>query len=416
MLDRYRELLSTPGAAAFAFAGLLSRFPISMFNLGLILLVQIQYDDYALAGAVAAVGVVVWALQTVPTARLVDRYGQSRAMWPLIGLHVTGATLAIVTAMAHGHVAWLCLAAALASLSGPLGSLTRARWSHILRRDRDIHAAFSLEGAFDEILFIGGPALVAVLCTAVWPPLGLIVSTTATLVGLTILLSQTSTEPPRRAADSRGLGWRVPRPVLAVTAIGLAMGAIFGAFDISVVAFAEESGVKAWAGVILAVFSLGSFFGGLWYGSREWRAPLWRRTVTASCLAALGFAIVVLMPNVYAFAAFGFFAGSTVAPIFASSDNAVQRSVRRDQLTEGMAWIRIGIGIGVAIGAWIAGHLIESDGARAGLYASGAAALAVAVVALAAIPWLRLTPEGEDREPDPGAVVPATPLPLPPTP
>jgi len=388
VLDRYRNLLSRPGASAFAFAGLLSRLPGSMFTISLILMIQIQYNSYEIAGRVAAIGTLAWAAQTVPTARLVDRLGQRTAMIPLVTLHLIGVTMAIVTAMTRGPEVWLWIAAILASLTGPLGSLTRARWSHLLTNDKDIHTAFSLEGALDEILFISGPALSAILATTVYPAAGLFVSSVGLLVGITILLSQSRTEPPARMVGTAGLGLRVPSPIIAVTFIGLALGLLFGGVDISTVAFADERGVKGLAGLVLAVLSCGSFLGGLLYGSHEWTMPLERRIVAGAVAAAVGFCAMALMPNLVLFGLVGFLAGTTLAPLIASCDNVVQRSVKKHHLTEGLAWFRIGIGIGVAIGAWVAGILIEKSGSSGGLSVAAVAAVLVAVTAIMVSPLL----------------------------
>ena len=151
----------------------------------------------ALLLGVAVLGVVAltvgtatgWlSIQTVPTARLVDRIGQRRAMIPLSVLFVVGAVLVMWTAMTKGPEWLLWVGVAVSSISGPVGSLTRARWSHILRND-EIHTAFALEGALDEVLFIGGPALATILATVVWPPLGLIVCTLALIVEATLKLA-----------------------------------------------------------------------------------------------------------------------------------------------------------------------------------------------------------------------------------
>jgi predicted MFS family arabinose efflux permease len=400
MFDGYRRLLSKPGASSFVFAGLLSRLVGSMFNISLILMIQIQYSSYAVAGRVAAIGVFVWALQTVPTARIVDRLGQRAAMWPMVGLHVVGVVIAISAAMARGPEFILWIAVVFASLTGPLGSLTRARWSHLLTTDQEIHAAFSLEGALDETLYIAGPALSVVLATSVHPAAGLVVSTAALVTGMAILLPQTATEPPpRTGADGASLGLRVPLPVVAVSLIAVALGLMFGAFDLSTVAFADSLGQKRWAGAALGVLSIGSFLGGLTYGSRKWNSPLWSRIVVVSLLVAAGFSLLAAQPNLVLFGAVGFFAGSVIAPLLASSDNVIQRSVKKDQLMEGLAWLRIGIGIGVGAGAWLAGALIEKTGARAGLALAGGSAVLVAVAALATIPWLR-TVRGADADAD----------------
>jgi MFS family permease len=395
VLDTYRVILRKPGAMQFASAGLLSRLPMSMFNISVILMVQIQYDSYSMAGRVAAIGTFVWAIQTVPTARLVDRIGQRRAMIPLSVLFVVGAVLVMWTAMTNGPEWLLWVGVAVSSISGPVGSLTRARWSHILRND-EIHTAFALEGALDEVLFIGGPALATILATVVWPPLGLIVCTLALIVGMSLLLPQTATQPPKRAeTGGSSLGLRLPAAVIAVALIATALGLMFGAFDISAVAFADEHGLKSLSGVILAVLSVGSLLGGLYYGSHHWRIPLWKRTVIFAGLVGVGFVALGFAPNLLIFSVIGFFAGATIAPTMTNIDSVVQRVVKSDQITEGMAWVRIGIGIGVAFGAWAAGWLIQNEGARYGLAVAAASAVLVFVLAVATVPLLK---RGTDRE------------------
>ena len=52
----------------------------------------------------------------------------------------------------------------------------------------------------------------------------------------------------------------------------LFLGAMFVTIDLSTVAFATHFGHKALAGFILGAYALGSGTGGLWYGSRTWRA------------------------------------------------------------------------------------------------------------------------------------------------
>jgi MFS family permease len=396
VLDNYRHILSYPGAFAFASSGLLSRIPIAMYNISFILMVQIQYDSYEMAGRVAAVGVVVWALQTVPTARLVDRWGQRKAMIPLTAMFVVGTTAGIVTAMTHGPEWALWVATAFASVSGPLGSLTRARWSHLLHDDKDIHTAFALEGSLDEILFIVGPALATILATVVWAPLGLIVATVSMLIGISILLSLKGTEPPpRKELGGESLGWRIPGAVAAVALIALGLGLVFGAFDLSTVAFADEFGHKAISGVLLGVISAGSLLGGLFYGARHWKTALWKRTVIGTSFVAAGFIVLSTAPNLIAFAVIGFFAGATIAPTLTNADTVVQRVVDRGQITEGLAWLRIGIGIGVAGGAWAAGYLIETQGARWGLLFAAASGMLTMLIAIAVIPLLK---RGTDRE------------------
>jgi hypothetical protein len=62
---------------------------------------------------------------------------------------------------------------------------------------------------------------------------------------------------------------------------------MFVAVDLSTVAFAQHFGHKPLAGFILGTYALGSATGGLWYGSRHWRAPAERRfALTLVCTVA----------------------------------------------------------------------------------------------------------------------------------
>lgn len=354
-----------------------------MFNISFILMVQIEYDSYEMAGRVAALGIVLWAIQTVPTSILVDRIGQRVGMMPFAVLHTIGVALGVWAAV-NGMAEWvLWIAVALASLQGPLGSLTRARWSNILESDEDIHTAFALEGALDEFLFIGGPALATILATTVWGPAGLVVSAVGFLIGLAILLPQRSTEPPpRKHTGGASLGLRVPPAVIAATFIALALGTMFGSFDLSIVGFSEEQGHKSWSGVILGIIAGGSFLGGLFYGTRHWKMALWKRTVLGTFALAIGFSALSQSPNLWVVGIIGAIAGIAIAPTLTNTDTIVQRMVKRDQITEGLSWLRIGMGVGIAFGAWMAGYLVDNLGARAGLYAAAVAAIAMFIIAL----------------------------------
>ncbi len=410
MPSPYRPLLLKPGARQFALAGLLARLPISTFNISAMLMIQLQYDRWEIAGRVVAVGVVVWALQTLPTARWVDHKGQ-RMMIPLTVLFVIGSTILIVTAMMRGPEPLLWLGVAIASLSGPLGSLTRARWSHILDNDDDIHTAFSLEGAFDEVLFVAGPAIVTALAYSVHPASGLILAAIGMVGGITLLLAQKETAPPVRGDDEGGgLGLKVPAAVIAAAGVAVALGSMFGALDISTVAFAKEMGYEKWAGLIIGVISSGSFVGGLAYGARRWRTPLWKRLVIASVALAVGFVLLANMPNLWLYTGVGFVAGMAIAPSITSQDSVTQRVVKQSQLTEGMAWLRIGLGAGVALGSWLSGRFIDQAGHEAGLQVMAWSAVAIAVFAIAGSPWVRRDTEAADRRRgitrEPGDTVP----------
>ena len=51
----------------------------------------------------------------------------------------------------------------------------------------------------------------------------------------------------------------------------LALGILFGAAEVTTVAFADEQGAQGWAGVLLALWALGSLLAGLVTGAITWR-------------------------------------------------------------------------------------------------------------------------------------------------
>jgi len=181
----------------------------------------------------------------------------------------------------------------------------------------------------------------------------------------------------------------VPAGVIAAAVIALGVGSMFGALDISTVAFAKEEGMGGAGGIVLGIISGGSFVGGLLYGARKWRTPLWKRLLIGSLLFAAGFSVLSQMPTFWSFAAVGFVVGMTIAPSITAQDSVTQRLVPQSQLLEGMSWLRIGLGAGVAFGGWMSGRLIDAEGYRAGLHVMAYSSIAVAALALAGIWWIR---------------------------
>src|SRR4051812_26743084 len=64
-------------------------------------------------------------------------------------------------------------------------------------------------------------------------------------------------------------------PRVLVSGAVLMLG--FGALEVAIPAFADEAGTPGMSGVLLAVWSLGSVAGGLWFGARVVSASLPRQ-------------------------------------------------------------------------------------------------------------------------------------------
>jgi MFS family permease len=397
VLRPYRDVLTKPGALAFSLTGLLARLPISMVGIGIVLMISTLSGSYGLAGRVSAVYVVANAVFGPRLARLVDRHGQARVMRPAIAVASTGLAALIVTALLDAPTPWLYATAVVAGApAGSFGALVRARWSHVLDDPRQIHTAYSLESALDEVVFVVGPVLATVLATSVAPAAGLVVPIAAMLVGGFAFLALRGTEPPPRPLVRLPDGGRVrgravmrSRGMVVLALVFVGMGALFGATDVSTVAFAEESGSKGSAGLVLASFAMGSLISGLGYGARQWVAPLWQRFVVGIVALAVGVGFFLLVTSIPALALVMFVTGFAIAPTLINGNGLVQHFVRPEQLTEGLTWVLTALGVGVSVGSSVAGVMIDRQGAHGGFLVVVAAAAASVVVTLASIGILR---------------------------
>ena len=392
MLRPYREILARPGALQFSLAGLIARLPISMVGLGIVLMVSALYGSYGLAGRVSAVFVIAQALCSPQLAKLIDRYGQARIMRPALAVACLSTSGLVVAAVLHAGEPVLYATAALGGATiGSLGALVRARWSLVLSTPAQIHTAYSLESALDELTFVGGPVIATLLATSVTPWSALVVPIVAAAVGGYWLLSQRATEPPPTGRAPRGTrsGPLLGPAFLALLVIFLAAGIFFGAIDVAVVAFTAERGVPGLAGPVLASVALGSLLAALGYGSRPWASPLWLRLVAGTGLLAAGATALLFVDSVLTLAGVGFLAGLAIAPTIVNGNSFVQLLAPPRRLTEGFTWLSAAIGVGVSLGASVSGALIDRHDSPGGLAVVACAAALALLVALAAVPVLR---------------------------
>lgn len=415
MSSTYGHILRIPGAAAFSIAGFLARFPMSMQGISTILAVQVLYGSYSAAGIVSAANIVAAALGAPVLARLVDEHGQSQVMVP--ALAVSGASMLGLVLAARGHAdlrVLMALAALAGGLSGSMGSLVRSRWTTVVTRPEDVHTAFSLEAAFDEVALIIGPVLTTALCTSSMLPVtsGWIASLSLQLIGGLWFLSQRGTEPEPHPRRRRGGAPDGPpgepqegsaqdddaqphRPVLshgaafAVLVAFLFSGALFGASDVASVAFATEAGRKSASGALLAAWSIGSLMSALIYGSRSWRWPLWKQFLAGTTALAIGASLLPLAPGLVVLGALMAITGMAIAPTITTGNNIVQATVAPSQLTEGLAWISTSLNVGVSLGSMLGGRAVDTGGSRGGYLVVAVCAWFAVAATLAGLRVLR---------------------------
>ncbi|MER7811492.1 MFS transporter [Streptomyces sp900116325] len=374
----YRRLLATPGARAFTTGNLIARLPMGMFSVSAVIMIAGARGSYALAGAVTATGLAATAVVAPWTARLVDRYGQARIAVPATAIATLG-SLALLLCVHYDAPAWTLFAAYAATATTPnTGGMSRARWAHLHRGDpAALHTANSFEQAADELCFMLGPALAALLCAALFPEAGTLIGTVLLMTGVLVFAAQRATEPPVAPRTRAGSPLRT-RGMPALLATFLATGAVFGAMEVVTIAHA--------GGAILALQAGGSCVAGLLYGSLRPATDIRRRLLW--CLA--GMTTLMSLPLLAASASDSLLtlagslllAGAATAPTMVTGMTLVQRLTPEGQLNEGMTLsvtaLLGGIAAGSAAGGWMAEHTGAVTGYVVPVCAAG---LALAVAA-----------------------------------
>ncbi len=390
-LPRYVQTLALPGAAAFSVTGALARLPQAMVGLGSVLLLTGLHRSYTLAGVVAGAVALSQGLVAPWISRVVDRRGQFRVLLPQLVLHVVGLGLLVLAAQRDAPPWMLFGLGVLCGVSMPqFGAFSRARWTFLLTGDPRLHVALSIESLVDEAVFVIGPVLVVFLATAVAPAAGLLAAQGLVLAFGVLFLLQRRTEPPVRERGRTRAGSAIRhRGLLVVVGVFVGIGVLFGLIEVGVVALSREQGQSGASGVILSLWALASFVSGTAYGAVRWRTSPPRRFQLGAVSMGLGCLLVALASRSLGTVALALVvAGLANAPTLITGNTLVPDVVPAHAVTEAYTWLVVAVFAGVAVGSATAGVLIDQFDARAALWASLVAGIAVAALAIAGRRWL----------------------------
>ncbi|AIA45681.1 major facilitator superfamily transporter [Serratia sp. FS14] len=392
MANPYFTLFSAPGSKAFSSAGLIARLPISMTGIGIITMLSQVHGSYWLAGAVAATFAFSMALLAPQIARAADRYGQSRVLPYATGVSALALLLLLICTHYRAPDWTLFVFAALAGGMPSISAMVRARWSEIYRGTPQLHTAFSFESVLDEVAFIVGPPIAVGLSVALFPEAGPLAAALLLVAGVSAFAWQKSTQPPVYPRNNQRQRAILAMPSMQILVLALiALGTIVGTVDVISVAFAEQQGQPAAASIVLSVYAGGSCLAGLIFGAIKLPSPLPRQFLYAAFATALTTLPLLWVHNVLTLAAAMFVAGLFFAPTMIVAMGLVERLVPPSRLTEGLTWMVTGLGVGVALGAALAGLAIDAVGIKAGFGVTLTAGLVVLLVAAGGYRLMRRT-------------------------
>jgi predicted MFS family arabinose efflux permease len=385
MWSTYRDLFRTPGAWQFSGATFLARLPIAVVMLGVVLYVAGTTGSYAQAGAMAGIFQICAAVGTIFTSRIIDKRGQ-RVTLPLLAcLNSVGLVIFLYS---KESLAFQIFGLALAGISQPaLGAVVRTRWVYVLAHAPEKkRTAFAWESIIDELIFIVGPMFTVVVAVQIGLEFPIVISIVFMLTGSILLALQRKTEPPihkyalpKANIFSHAGMWRMP-------VIGACFGWLFGSYEVTTVAFANEAGKPEMTGFILAVWAGCSAIGGLWFGHRAWNSTLQRQLVACTTIACLALIPAVFARSIPALFIATMLAGAALAPGLITTYSLTEQLIPANMLTEALTWTNSGMILGYAAGTAISGVVIDSIGTSASYILPAAGAFTAAVFALRATP------------------------------
>ena len=381
MSNPYGKIFRAPGAKGFSAAGFFARLPIAMAPIGIVAMLSQTHGEYWLAGAVSATFALTNALVAPQISRLVDRVGQTAVVVPTTIVSVA-AFLALIIAANRDWPAWTLFASSFFAATMPsMPALVRARWTEIFRNQPELNTAFAFESSADELVYISGASLSVGLAVALFPEAGMLTSTIFLALGTAAFILQRSTEPKVRrleAGVSQASAIR-QRPVQIITLALIFVGSIFATAEVSAVAITKELGEPQAASLVIGVYAVGSFLVGLALGALNPAMPLHRQLLIAVSVIAITSVPLLFADTVPLLALAVFASGIAISPTFITAFGLIERRVPESMLTEGVTWVMTGIGIGMALGAFVSGWVVDNFGAQNGFWVSVAAGVATVV-------------------------------------
>jgi MFS family permease len=374
------SILRTPGVARIISAQLLARFPSGMLSLAFLLHIEQVLDSYGAAGLVLAATSVGQAVAGPLTSRWMGRWG----MRPVITLTIlVCATSMLTIALVEMSIGLYMIVGLVCGLSyPPIQPAVRTIYPKLVN-SKQLTPLFSLDASAQEIIWVIGPVVTTFLAVQISPVVAILTAAVFLVAGGAWFLSSPEVGRVRIPRSKRALGKVLTRkPVLLATIVGFFLVGAAAAVEASVVAVYGHGGPEA--GIILAIWSVGSLAGGLAFGHipvGPW--ALARRTF----IFFVGIAIAGLFLDFWWLSFALLISGIGLAPALAVMFGIVSASVKFSDTAEAYGWVGTGQLIGAALGSAIAGFAIDSGGAGGGFIAAGVLAGLTFLAALLGKPW-----------------------------
>ncbi|MGH3938265.1 MAG: MFS transporter [Pseudonocardiaceae bacterium] len=393
---RYREVFAVPHLPGLLCWTLAGRLHFACTALALTFLVAGWTGSYTLAGVVVGALTVCQSVAAPWWGRIVDR-GHVVRLVIVTSLSYSAGLAALAALPALLPADYWAVAVALAAVTGlalpPVNQIARAGWPRLVPPAlRD--SVYTMEATVQELLFVIGPlAVAATVALAGTSPSTLLVAGFVLVGGLGFagmlrragLAAPPSEDTPARGPLRRRSVLAEPGLAALVVAMGLLVAGLI-ATDLVIIAWARERGEPFLAGVLAAVWAVGSLLGGLVAGARSTSAPP-RLTLRLGAVLAGMVALVVVLAESGSPILVGivlFLGGSAIAPALGAVYGRLAQRAPQRRRAEAFGWQSTASTAGTALAAPAVGICLDRFGPAGGAaVAALALAIAVTIVTLA---------------------------------
>jgi MFS family permease len=358
---------------------LVARLPLAMTGLAIVLRVSRHDGSYGEAGAVTALYVVAGALASPVWGRLADRSG--RRLILVVTAVASSIGLLALSAVPVRDI-WEMAGVALVAGAGepPVSAAVRSMWPRLVEGPTS-DALYAIDSTLQELTFVAGPTLVALLGTFFGTAAPLVASAVFSLAGTLAVALHPSMSASEHRSSRTG---RAATPALfSLVLVGLLL--IFGCamVQIGVVGFATARNASGQSGLLLAVWSLGAITGGLSTGARV-NAAGEVGLVVALAASGTGLLVVMAAPDVALLYPLMFIAGIALVPALGSMYNLAGKLAPPAGAVEAFGWLSGGTQTGIAGGSAVGGLVLQHFGPTTTFVVATAVVFASAGVVLMA--------------------------------
>jgi MFS family permease len=380
---KYRVVLSAPGALRLFATALVGRFPQGMSSLAILLLIRGATHSYAAAGVSVGVCAFASAGSAPVVGRLVDRFGAGRVLarcaWAQACAYVM---LALAAGAGAGAGSLIALSAVTGALMPPIAPVVRALLRDVFEDGSVRETAYALEAVIQELIWIVGPLVVAIVIAVLSPGAAVVLLGAVAVSGTSLFVRSAVVRRSRQRRLAPGQRSARVSAELRVLLVPVALtGTGLGAVEVGLPSLALHAGSRPAAGLLLALWSVGSMTGGLWYGSRSWGSSLASRYRTVLIVAVLCTAPLIAARSIAAGVVCSLLAGLTISPVFSCQYALVGRTVTPGNETYAFTWVSAALVGGLAAGSAVGGVVIGAAGVSAPFVVACVASMLAAAVA-----------------------------------